>query len=319
MSNNETWVIPEDEPTQRLDKYLVEEFPEYSRSFLQNAIKDGLITLKRNGTDFDKNLKPSEKVEAGDEISFEIPEVENFELAAEDFDLPIIYEDEHMLVINKPAGLVVHPGAGNHDNTLVNKLLGYNETAFRAMTDEEARPGIVHRLDKETSGVILVAKNKLVKEKLSAAFAGRNVEKYYLVLVRGKTKHNHGTIQNYIGRDKKDRIKMAITHDEEHGKHAISHYRVMGANGQASFVKVKIETGRTHQIRVHMAGLGNPVIGDKLYSERRVELNQCPERHLLHAWKVRMIHPITQEPMEFVADLTDDFKDKLEKFKIKLK
>ena len=315
MSNITTWIVPEDEPSQRLDKYLVEEYPEYSRSFLQNAIKDGLITIKQPGQEALSKMKVSTKIEAGDEISFDIPVIENFELAVEDFDLPIIFEDEHMMVINKPAGLVVHPGAGNHDNTLVNKLLGYNESMFRAMTDEEARPGIVHRLDKETSGVIIVAKNKLVQEKLSAAFAGRNVEKYYLAIVRGKTKRNHGTIENYIGRDKKDRIKMAVV-DEDHGRNAISHYRVLGANGGASLVKVKIETGRTHQIRVHMAHLGHPVVGDKLYSERRLEAQQCPERHLLHAWKVRMLHPITEEPLEFVADLGEDFTAKLEKFKM---
>ncbi|NQZ58516.1 MAG: RluA family pseudouridine synthase [Lentisphaeraceae bacterium] len=314
----ESWTVLEDDAGERLDKYLVSLFDEFSRVLIQKSIRSGAVTLKRNGKQMD-TLRIGEKIFGGDAITFDVPQDVAFVLKAEDIDIPIIYEDEHMLVVNKPAGMVVHPGAGVHDGTLVNALLGYSEETFRPM-DEEGRPGIVHRLDKETSGLLLVAKTRKTKEKLSKAFAKRNVEKYYIALVRGHIRMGRGTLESYIGRSKENRQKMAsYEDDEERGKLAITHYKVMAQNQGASLVKVKIETGRTHQIRVHMSSMGFPVIGDKLYGTKRLEMKESPERHLLHAWKIRIDHPITGEPLEFTSPLPENFTSVMDKFKIEAK
>ena len=237
----EVFTIEEDDAGQRLDKFLSTLFDEYSRVFLQRLIKDGSITLKREGRDFTK-LKAGETTMVGDVISVTLPEEQDFELKAEKINLPILFEDEHILVINKPAGMVVHPGAGVHDGTLVNALLGYSEDTFRAM-DDEGRPGIVHRLDKETSGVLVVAKTRKAKEKLSRAFANRTVDKYYVALLRGTIRIGRGTLETLIGRSKVHRQKMVVYEEEAGiGKNAITHYKVIGQNNGATLVKVKIDT-----------------------------------------------------------------------------
>lgn len=313
----ETWSVSDEDAGDRLDKYLAVVFDEYSRVFIQRCIKDGLIKIKR-GDSFISKVKVGESIFAGDEISFEIPEEESSELLAEKIDLPIIFEDEHMLVINKPAGLVVHPGAGIHNGTLVNALLGYSEDTFRPM-DEEGRPGIVHRLDKETSGVLVVAKSRKVKEQLSASFAKRKVDKFYLALVRGHIRMSIGTLETFIGRSKVNRLKMrSYEEDEGIGKQAITHYKVLAHNRGASFVKIKIDTGRTHQIRVHMSEMGFPVIGDKIYGKKRLEMKDSPERQILHAWRLKIDHPITKEPMVFTAPIPDDMKSVFDKFDIEV-
>ena len=313
----ETWSVSEEDAGDRLDKYLAIMFDEYSRVYIQRCIKDGLVKIKRNGA-FISKVKVGESLFEGDEISFEIPEEESTELCAEKIDLPIIFEDEHMLVINKPAGLVVHPGAGIHSGTLVNALLGYSEETFRPM-DEEGRPGIVHRLDKETSGVLVVAKSRKVKEKLSASFAKRKVDKFYLALVRGHIRMSIGTLETFIGRSKTNRLKMrSYEEDEEIGKEAITHYKVLAHNKGASLLKVKIDTGRTHQIRVHMSEMGFPVIGDKIYGKKRLEMKDSPERQILHAWRLKIEHPITKEPMVFTAPIPEDMKEILDKFDIEI-
>ena len=208
MDEEEIFVIEEDEAGQRLDKFLTSLFDDYSRMFLQRLIKDGSIKLFREGRDF-TTLKAGEPLMVGDKVSVILPEEETFELKAEKIDLPILFEDEDILVINKPAGMVVHPGAGVHDGTLVNALLGYSEDTFRPM-DEEGRPGIVHRLDKETSGVLIVAKTRKAKEKLSRSFASRTVEKFYIALLRGHIRIGRGTLETYIGRSKVHRQKMMV-------------------------------------------------------------------------------------------------------------
>ncbi len=314
--NTEFWIIEEEDAGERLDKYLAVMFDEYSRVFIQKLIKDGKVRLKRSGNYFNK-LKVGELLLAGDEIEFDIPEEVESELKAEKLDLPIIFEDEYILVINKPAGLVVHPGAGVHEGTLVNGLLGYDDAAFQAMS-EDGRPGIVHRLDRETSGVLVVAKSRAVMEKLSASFANRQVDKFYLGLVRGHIRISIGTLESYIGRSKENRLKMKSYEEEGEGKVAITHYKVLAHNKGASLVKVKIETGRTHQIRVHMAEMGFPIIGDKIYGNKRLEMRDSPDRHILHAWKLKIDHPVTKEPMVFIAPLPEDFTKIVEKFDIEI-
>ncbi len=314
----ESWQVSEDDAGERVDKYLATLYDEYSRVQVQRCIRGGQVKITRNGKMLDK-VKIGETIFVGDELSFELPEEEVFELKAEDIDLDVIYEDEHMMVINKQAGMVVHPGAGIHDGTLVNALLGYKEDTFRPM-DMEGRPGIVHRLDKETSGVLVIAKSLKVKQLLSKKFAKRDVDKFYLALVRGSIRMGRGTLESYIGRSKENRQKMAsYEEDEEKGKYALTHYKVLAQNKGASLVKVKIETGRTHQIRVHMSEMGFPVIGDKIYGKRRLEMNDSPERHILHAWRLKLNHPITQKPMVFTAPIPDDIHSILDKFNIDVK
>lgn len=311
----EAWTVEEEDAGERLDKYLAVIFDEYSRVFLQKMIKEGHVRVKRAGAYLNK-IKVGETLNADDQIEFDVPpEEEASELKAEKLDLPILFEDEHILVINKPAGLVVHPGAGIHEGTLANALLGYDEESFRDMAGD-GRPGIVHRLDKETSGVIIVAKNRVAKEKLNASFANRRVDKLYLALVRGHIRISIGTLETYIGRSKDNRLKMRSYEEEGDGKEAVTHYKVLAHNKGASLVKVKIETGRTHQIRVHMSEMGFPVIGDKIYGNKRLEMKDSPERQILHAWKLKIEHPITKEPMVFTAPLPEDFLEILDKFDI---
>lgn len=313
----EVFSIEEEDAGQRLDKFLATLFDEYSRVFLQKLIKDGSITLKRDGRLMEK-LKSGEPTMVGDEISVTLPPEQDFELKAEKIDIPILFEDDHMLVVNKPAGMVVHPGAGVHDGTLVNALLGYSEDTFRAM-DDEGRPGIVHRLDKETSGVLVVAKTRKAKEKLSRAFANRTVDKFYVALLRGTIRIGRGTLETFIGRSKVHRQKMVVYEDDEGiGKEAITHYKVIAQNNGATLVKVKIDTGRTHQIRVHMSEMGFPVIGDKIYGNKRLEMKDSPERHLLHAWRLKIDHPITKEELVFTAPIPEDFSSVADKFKIEV-
>ena len=206
-SQIETFTVLEEDSGERLDKYMVALYDEYSRVFIQKAIRNGLITLLRNGKLIEKP-RIGETLYANDKISFDVPQEVDFVLKAEQIDIPIVYEDEYMLVVNKPAGMVVHPGAGVHDGTLVNALLGYSEETFRPM-DGEGRPGIVHRLDKETSGLLLVAKNDRIKTRLMRSFAKRHVEKFYVALVRGHVRVGKGTLESYIGRSKSNRQKMA--------------------------------------------------------------------------------------------------------------
>jgi 23S rRNA pseudouridine1911/1915/1917 synthase len=203
--------------------------------------------------------------------------------------------------------MVVHPGAGVHGGTLVNALLGYSEETFRPM-GEEGRPGIVHRLDKETSGVLVVAKSRKILEKLSRSFANREVDKFYIALVRGHLRMMRGTLETFIGRSKTNRQKMKVYEEDDGvGKEAVTHYKVMAQNNGVSLLKIKIDTGRTHQIRVHMSEMGFPVIGDKVYGAKRLEEKDSPDRHLLHAWRIRIPHPESGKQMTFTAPMPEQF------------
>ena len=285
------FVTPE-QSGQRLDKFLGAECSDFSRARLQGFIKDGHALVNQ------VSAKPSYPLRAGDEIVFQVPhETAPSPLAAQDIPINFIFEDDTLIVLNKPAGLVVHPGAGNREGTLANGLL--HHCGALDIVGGEGRPGIVHRLDKETSGCLVVAKTEAAHNSLSAQFAAREVEKSYLALCDGTPRMPHGKIEAAIGRHAVHRQKMAVV---DRGRDALTHYRVLGNRDGKSLVECRPRTGRTHQIRVHLKHLGHPVTGDPQYGRR----GTC-ERHFLHAWKLGFKHPATGKRVHFTATLSPDF------------
>ena len=292
-----------EETGQRLDIWLTERMKDLSRTRCQKLIDDGSVTV---------NGKPSirrYRVIAGDVIRYHIPEPEMTELIPENIPLDILYEDSDLIIINKAPGMVVHPAAGNYSGTLVNALLAH--CSDLAGIGGEMRPGIVHRLDKDTSGVILVAKNDAAMNSLSSQFKERTIHKEYRAIVRGLPLPRTGTIQSLIGRSQQNRKKMSTR--VQHGKEAVTHYRVKEGFEQASYMAVRIETGRTHQIRVHMAERGYPVLGDSLYG-RCAQLKGAERiaRQMLHARRIELAHPRTGEPMMIEAPLWPDMQRMLD-------
>jgi 23S rRNA pseudouridine1911/1915/1917 synthase len=290
---------------QRLDKLLVEQFPDMSRAQLQNYVKEGFITV--NG----ETVKPGAKLRGGEVIRIDIPPTKVTELQPENIELNVLYEDADIAVIDKQAGLVVHPGTGVTSGTLVNALLArYPEIG--QMYGSERRQGIVHRLDRETSGLMVIARTKAALNKLMSQFQDRTVEKSYLALLERTPKTETGRIEAPIARDPLQRKKMAVVRD---GKPAITEFKILESNlkdGQA-LVEVKILTGRTHQIRVHMAFIGSPVVGDNVYGFRKQRLGL--KRHFLHAAKLTFKHPRTGEQMHFESPLPAGLQNMLEKLR----
>jgi 23S rRNA pseudouridine1911/1915/1917 synthase len=275
---------------ERLDKLVLKYIDNVSRSQVQALIKDGLITVDG------EQVKAGVKLRGGETIVVNLPETETETLEAEDIPLTIIYEDEHLAVINKPAGLVTHPGVGNTSGTLVNALLHkYPEVAA---LDE--RQGIVHRLDKDTSGVMVVARTPPALEDLMQQFQERTVDKTYVALLERTPKTHNGRIEAAIGRDPKQRKRMAVVRD---GKEAITEFNVIDDNFQegAALVEFNILTGRTHQIRVHAAFIGCPIVGDRIYGFRKQRVKL--KRNFLHAARISFDHPITDERLVFEAPL----------------
>ncbi|MBR7120555.1 MAG: RluA family pseudouridine synthase [Lentisphaeria bacterium] len=301
------FTVSENDNNSRLDKVLSAQVDGSSRSFLQELIKAGSVSV--NGKTI---TLPRFAVKAGMCIEVTIPEPEAEDtLAVEsDFDFDIIYEDESMLVINKPAGVAVHPGAGNPDGTIVNALLGRYPGFAGVFPDSDVRPGIVHRLDKDTSGCLVIAKTPQAMYKLSEAFAMRETKKKYLALVRGIPAQNTMEINNFIGRHPVNRQKMAVV--DRGGKNAVSRYRVLNSGvigkEKISLVEVAIFTGRTHQIRVHMAHIGHPVLGDEVYGGSRTVIENVG-RQMLHAYSIEIPHPLSGKNMVFKAELPDDFQN----------
>jgi 23S rRNA pseudouridine1911/1915/1917 synthase len=280
------------EAGQRLDRFLAGLCPDFSRSRLQDFIRDGHARV--NGAP----SKPSYPLREGDAVGLDIPiETTPSPLPAEEMPLGILFEDAHLLVLDKPAGLVVHPGAGNREGTLANGLL--HHCAGIEVVGGTERPGIVHRLDKETSGCLVVAKTESAHRLLADQFASRGVEKTYLALVDGTPRMPHGTIEAAIGRHPVHRQKMAVV---ERGRDALTRYRVLESREGKALVQCQPKTGRTHQIRVHLKHLGHPVSGDPAYGRRG-----SFERHMLHAWKLEFTHPATGERVSFTAPLPLDF------------
>ena len=289
----------------RLDQFLAQAMPGQSRSYLQKLVKSGNIALNGTVITVNKTALPGEGV-----IVVDLPEIHTATApAAEDFNFELLYEDPVMAVINKPAGIVVHPAPGNPDGTVVNAILSRYPELSSAQLPDGSRPGIVHRLDKDTSGCLAIARTPEAQFKLCAAFAERETRKTYLALTAGIPPQPRGRIENLIGRHPVNRQKMAIV--QHNGKLAISEYEVAAqgrlGNMPAALIKVRIYTGRTHQIRVHLASLGCPVLGDELYGGAR----KYPEvpRQMLHAWRLQIPHPFSGEMLKLEAPLPDDFKN----------
>ena len=296
----------------RLDKAILARHPDFSRSRIEGLVKSGSVTV--NGAIAGK---AGMKVEETDEIIVEIPPPVPAIPEPEAIPLDIVYEDEDIIVINKAAGMVVHPAPGHFTGTLVNALLHHcpNLSGIGGV----ARPGIVHRLDQDTSGLIVVAKTEAAMEGLTKAFAShKSIEKIYLAVVHGKPRLAAGRVENLIGRHPVDRKRMAIV--EKNGKLAITNYSVLNPptilpsssfilHSPVSLIECRIETGRTHQIRVHMASLGCPIVGDKVYGKSALDkrLDPMPTRQLLHAWKLKLYHPVRNELMSFLAPPPPDF------------
>jgi 23S rRNA pseudouridine1911/1915/1917 synthase len=287
-------LVPANEAKLRLDQFLAKLLPEFSRSRLQQLIRDGFVRLNN------KTSRPRQIVRGGDKIELTEPALEKIETLPEAIPLEILFEDDDLIVINKPPGLVVHPGAGHREHTLVNALLNHCETLSGIGGKE--RPGIVHRLDKETSGCLVVAKNDATHRDLSEQFAARTVEKIYLTLVAGKLPKTAGVIEGKIGRHPVHRQRMSAA--TPRGRAAKTEYRLVRSSDRATLIECRLHSGRTHQIRVHLHHLGHPVLGDKVYAPR---LAKNFPRQMLHAWKLGFRHPRTEEWKSFEAPLPDDF------------
>ena len=284
--------------TGRIDKVLTSLEPEITRSQLKNLINDGHVTV--NG----QAVKPKYKVQAGDKISLVKPEPQSLELTPENIPLDIVYEDDDVIVVNKPQGMVVHPAPGHPNHTLVNALLYHSPLSTINGT---FRPGIVHRIDKDTSGLLMVAKNDLAHQSLAEQLRNKTNKREYLALVYGQIKEDEGTIDAPLGRNPQDRKKQAVV---KSGRHAVTHFKVMKRYDNFTLVKCILETGRTHQIRVHMKYIGHPLVGDPLYGPRKVI---GKDGQFLHAALLGFKHPRTGEEMVFEAPLPENFQKMLDK------
>lgn len=298
-------LIVDQENKERIDKYIAKCVPDLSRMMVQKLIEEKQILVNR------KPVKTSYAVQKGDKITITIPEAKETTLKPQEIPLDIVYEDDDILVVNKAKGMVVHPAAGNPEGTLVNAVMAHCKGILSGIGGE-LRPGIVHRLDKDTSGLLIVAKNDKAHIQMSKQIQDREVKKIYIALVRGVIPENEATINMPIGRSIQDRKKMAVT---KKGKEAITHFQVLERFDKYTLLKVKIDTGRTHQIRVHMAEIGHPVVGDMLYSNGKNEFGI--EGQMLHATSLDFKHPITHKPLHLEALLPEYFEEVLSKLRDK--
>ena len=291
--------IKVEENNERIDSYL-SKVTEYSRTKISKAIKDGFVLVNEN------NISSSYKVKKGDIISISIPE-EEIDIVPEKMNLDIVYEDDFLAVINKASGVVVHPAVGNYSHTLVNGLMyHFNEISNKG----SIRPGIVHRLDKDTSGLIIVAKDDKTHEMLSEMIKNKEVDRRYLALVWGVVSHDKGRIEAPIGRDINDRQKYAVT--DLNGKDSTTNFSVIERFKEATLIECKLETGRTHQIRVHMNYIGHPIVNDPVYGKRKI-INSFGQ--MLHSYSLKFTHPITKEDLSFKQDPPKEFTEILDMFR----
>ena len=281
----------------RIDKYLSSVNEQLSRSYIQKLLKSGLVLVDG------KPVKASYQVDEGDVISLDIPEAVEPEIEPEDMDLDILYEDQDVILVNKPKGMVVHPAAGHYSHTLVNGLM-YHCKAQLSGINGVMRPGIVHRIDMDTTGVIIACKNDMAHNSIAAQLKEHSITRRYQAIVHGVLKDDAGTVEGPIGRHPTDRKKMSINYNN--GKSAVTHYKVLKRFRQYTHVECRLETGRTHQIRVHMASIGHPLLGDLVYGP-----GKCPipglQGQTLHAGVLGFIHPRKGEYMEFTAPLPEYF------------
>jgi len=296
--------VQEEDKNLRIDKYLANQLSEQSRSYIQKLIREEQVVV--NG----KTVKANYKVQPSDHLTLTIPQLQEPDILPEDIPLDILYEDEDVLVINKPKNMVVHPSAGHYTHTVVNAVLFHCKDQLSGINGV-LRPGIVHRIDMDTTGAIVICKNDYSHQVLADQLKVHSITRKYRAIICGNIKEDEGTIEGPIGRHPVDRKKMAI--NEKNGKPAITHFNVLDRFGNYTYVECQLETGRTHQIRVHMASKGHPLLGDTLYGPAK-----CPfhlQGQCLHAMVLGFIHPTKNEYMEFTAPLPDYFLHLLQKFK----
>jgi len=302
---NEIKLIVDDiEESVRLDLYISRELNDISRSYIQKLIENGNVKVNNEII-----LSKKFKINANDNIEIIIPEPEKLKLEPENIPISIVYEDDDVIVVNKPQGMVVHPAPGHYSGTLVNALLYHSKKL--SSINGIIRPGIVHRIDKDTSGLLMIAKNNKAHNSLAAQLKEHSTKRIYYALVHGNLKASSGTIDAPIGRHPINRLKRAVV--ENNGKRAVTHFNVLERFTGYNLIELKLETGRTHQIRVHMSYLGHPLVGDPLYGVKKKKFNL--EGQALHAKTIGFVHPTTLEYMEFDSELPDYFKALLDKIR----
>lgn len=304
MEETMTFTIETEEAGQRVDAFLANACEDFSRSAIQKWIGSGLVQVDC------KPVKANYKLRAGDFLKMTVPEIKEVEIMPENIPLDILYEDDDLIVVNKPKGMVVHPAAGHTSGTLVNALMYHCGDSLSGINGE-LRPGIVHRIDKDTSGVLMVAKNDKTHRALAEQLAVHSITRKYRAIVMNGFSEEKGTVDAPIGRNSLDRKKMAVT--PKHSRHAVTHWRVLEKFGQLNLIEAQLETGRTHQIRVHMAYIGHPLLGDTVYGAKKQPFQT--EGQVLHAMVLGFIHPTSGEYMEFEAPLPAYFAALLERLR----
>ncbi len=296
------YLVPEEQEDVRIDRYLAESCESLSRSYIQKLLKNGEVLVDG------KAVKASYRVCPGDQVLVDIPEAVQPEIQAQDMELDILYEDSDVILVNKPKGMVVHPAAGHLNDTLVNGLMAHCRDQLSGINGV-MRPGIVHRIDMDTTGVLIACKNEFAHNQIAAQLKEHSITRKYLAVVHGVIKEDEGTVDASIGRHPVERKKMSV--NEKNGRHAVTHYRVLRRFSGYTYIECQLETGRTHQIRVHMASIGHPLVGDEVYGPRK-----CPfslQGQTLHAAVLGFIHPRTGEYLEFWAPLPEYFEKLLKK------
>lgn len=299
-----SWIIEAEWDNIRIDRFLSEQLENVSRSYIQKLIKDGCVTSDG------RPVKANYKLKSGVTIEIDIPEPVSLDVEPQDIPLDIVYEDDDVLLVNKPKDMVVHPSAGHMDGTLVNALLYHCKDSLSSINGV-MRPGIVHRIDKDTTGVLIICKNDIAHNCIADQLKVHSITRKYRAIVYNNLKDDQGTIDAPIGRHPIDRKKMAINH--KNGKSAVTHFKVLERFGRFTYVECELETGRTHQIRVHMSSIGHPLLGDEVYGSAKQPYKTCGQ--VLHAKVFGFIHPTTNEYMEFETPLPEYFEDLLKKFR----
>lgn len=302
---NYTFIAEDEDEGRRIDVFTAENIDELSRNSVQKLIETGGVKVN------DKTVKSNYKLKSGDVVRADVPEPEMVDIKAEDIPLDILYEDKDIIVVNKPKGMVVHPAAGHYTGTLVNALMYHCRDELSGINGE-LRPGIVHRIDKDTSGILVSAKNDNAHRCLAKQLAEHSITRIYYAVVFNNIKEDEGTVDKPIGRNPKDRKKMAVT--DKGSRRAVTHYRVLERFGKYTFIEARLETGRTHQIRVHMSSIGHPLLGDKVYGSDRQPFG-IDDGQVLHAGVLGFIHPSLNEYMEFRAELPENFEKLLKKLR----
>lgn len=304
-NNRQEFEVTEEYADSRLDRFLAAIYEGQSRTFFQKLIKNGNVSVND-----EKIVKNSFQVSMNDIVSVVVPEVQSVDILPENIPLDVLYEDQDVLIVNKPKGMVVHPCAGHYSGTLVNAVMYHCQDSLSGINGV-IRPGIVHRIDKDTTGSLIVCKNDVAHMDIAQQIKEHSVRRLYRGIVMGNIAEDEGTIRGDIGRDPKDRKKMSIVLN---GKPAVTHYRVLERFGKYTYMEFQLETGRTHQIRVHLAKNGHPLLGDTVYGPEKQPIKGL-EGQTLHAMVIGFIHPRTKEYNEFTAPLPDYFEDLLRKFR----